>query len=234
LNVDNFSAHGLALRETGAGQFDLYITSHGEREAIEIFNLDATGASPAIAWRGCVVLPENTFANSVAVLSDGGFLTTKMMDPSVGFAAINEGGITGNLYEWHPGGEVFMMEGTELSGANGIAVSPDDRYVYVAAFGTREIVRFDRNDSPASKMTVPVDLTPDNVQWSNQGTLLTAGGTDDGWAVVEIDPDTLETEQVGAAGSDVAIQGVSSALEVGDDYWVGTFNGDRVAYFPKE
>ena len=35
------------------------------------------------------------------------------------------------------------------------------------------------------------------------------------------------------SGADVAIQGVSSALEVGDDYWVGTFNGDRVAYFPK-
>jgi hypothetical protein len=246
LNVDNYSAHGLALRETGANQFDLYITSHGEREAIEVFSLDASGPAPTAAWRGCVVLPDNTFANSVAILSDGGFVTTKMMDPAAGFASINAGGITGNVYEWHPGGEVFMMEGTELSGANGIAVSPDDRYVYVAAFGTREIVRFDRSESPAARTTVSVDIVPDNIRWSDEaGKLLTAGGNyvspDEcqgqdcatGWSVVEIDAETMEVQRIGGADQDVAIQGVSSALAVGDDLWVGTFNGDRVAYFPR-
>ena len=245
LNVNNFSAHGLALREYADDRFQLYITSHGEREAIEVFDLDASGASASITWRGCVVLPENTFANSVAILSDGGFVTTKMMDPTVGFAAIGAGGITGNVYEWHPGGEVFMMEGTELSGANGIDVSPDDRFVYVAAFGTREVVRFDRSESPAAKQVVSVDITPDNIRWGDEGKLLTAGGNyvspDEcqgqgcatGWSIIEVDADTLAVTRVGGADQNVAIQGVSSALSVGDSFWVGTFNGDRVAYFPK-
>jgi hypothetical protein len=245
LNLDEFSAHGLALREYADNQFDLYITSHGEREAIEMFDIDATAANPSITWRGCVVLPENTFANSVAILSDGGFVTTKMMDPTAGFGSIASGGITGNVYEWHPGGDVFMMEGTELSGANGIAVSPDDRYVYVAAFGTREIVRFDRNESPAAKSVMSVDITPDNIRWGDEGKLLTAGGNyvppecegdacAPGWSVVEIDAETLEVARVGGADENVAIQGVSSALSVGDDFWVGTFNGDRIAYFSKQ
>ncbi len=246
LNLGDFSAHGLALREYAADRFDLYITSHGEREAIEIFDLDATGEDVAATWRGCVVLPDNTFANSVAILSDGGFVTTKMMDPTVGFGAIGRGEITGNVYEWHPGGEVFMMEGTELSGANGIAVSPDDRFVYVAAFGTREIVRFDRSETPAAKSAVPVDITPDNVRWGDEGKLLTAGGNyvslEDcqgpdcatGWSIVEVDAETLEVTRVGGADQNVAIQGVSSALSVGDNFWVGTFNGDRVAYLPKQ
>ena len=246
LNLGDFSAHGLALREYAADRFDLYITSHGEREAIEIFDLDATGEDVAATWRGCVVLPDNTFANSVAILSDGGFVTTKMMDPTVGFGAIGRGEITGNVYEWHPGGEVFMMEGTELSGANGIAVSPDDRFVYVAAFGTREIVRFDRSVSPAAKSVVPVDITPDNVRWGDEGKLLTAGGNyvspeecqgpdcATGWSIVEVDAETLEVTRVGGADQNVAIQGVSSALSVGDNFWVGTFNGDRVAYLPKQ
>ncbi len=246
LNLDDFSAHGLALREYADNQFHLYITSHGEREAIEVFDLDVRGENVAATWRGCVVLPDNTFANSVAILSDGGFVTTKMMDPTVGFGAIASGEITGNVYEWHPGGEVFMMEGTELSGANGIAVSPDDRFVYVAAFGTREIVRFDRSESPAAKSVVPVDITPDNVRWGDEGKLLTAGGNyvspeecqgpdcATGWSVVEVDAETLEVARIGGADQNVAIQGVSSALSVGDSLWVGTFNGDRVAYFPKQ
>jgi hypothetical protein len=245
LNVDKFSAHGLALSEYADNQFQLYITSHGEREAIEVFDLDASGASTSISWRGCVVLPENTFSNSVAILSDGGFVTTKMMDPTAGFASIGSGEITGNVYEWHPGGEVFMMEGTELSGANGIEVSSDDRFVYVAAFGTREIVRFDRSESPAVKAVVSVDITPDNIRWGDEGKLLTAGGNyvspDEcqgqdcatGWSVVELDAETLVPARVGGADQNVAIQGVSSALSVGDSFWVGTFNGDRVAYFPK-
>src|SRR5690606_22259719 len=119
-------------------------TSHGEREAIEVYELSLAEVDPALTWKGCVVLPANTFSNSVARLDDGGFVTTKMMDPAEGFGLIASGGITGNVFEWHPGGEVVAVQGTDLSGANGIVLSDDERYMFVAAFGTREIVKFDR------------------------------------------------------------------------------------------
>lgn len=245
LPLSNFSIHGLSLEENEPMRFDLYVTSHGSREAIEIFDLDMSGEEPALTWKGCVPLPENTFANSVAILDDGGFVTTKMMDPREGFAPINAGEISGLVYEWHPGGEVTAVEGTELSGANGIVLSEDDRYMYVAAMGSREVVKFDRTMNPISKESVTIDIVPDNIRWGEEGTLLAAGnnyappsecsGPDcsTGWSIVEVDADTLEARRVAGFGPDVSIQGVSSALLMDDEFWVGTFNGDRVGRFPR-
>jgi hypothetical protein len=245
LNLESFSVHGLSLHELSPGMFSIYTTSHGEREAIEVYELNLLYTTPALTWKGCVVLPENTFSNSVARLADGGFVTTKMMDPSQGFGSIASGGITGNVYEWHPGGDVFAVAGTELSGANGIAVSADERFMYVAAFGTREIVKFDRSTTPIGKQTVSVDVVPDNIRWGAPGKLLTAGGNyvapdvctgqdcASGWSVLEIDAETLAVTRVGGADQNAALQGVSTALQVGANIWVGSFNDDRVAYFPR-
>jgi hypothetical protein len=247
LDVQNFSAHGLALREYDASRYKLYMTSHGQREAIEIFDVDASGAKPEITWRGCVVLPERTMSNSVAILADGGFVTTKMMDPTdpQGFAGILSGAISGNVYEWHPGGAVEAVPGTELSGANGIEVSPDERWMYVAAIGSREVVRFDRAADPITKQSVTIDVRPDNLRWTDEGTLYTIGGNfvppaqcstppcATGWSVVEIDPDTLEAKRVTGVDQTAALQGASTGLAVGGEIWIGTFRGDRVGYLPR-
>jgi hypothetical protein len=247
LNVQNFSAHGLALREDDVGRYKLYMTSHGEREAIEVFDVDTSGATPAITWRGCVVLPERTSSNSVAILNDGGFVTTKMMDPTDprGFAGILAGEVSGNVYEWHPGGAVEAVPGTELSGANGIELSPDERWMYVAAIGSREVVRFDRAADPVSKQVTTLEVRPDNLRWTDDGTLYTIGGNfvppsqcatppcATGWSVVEIDPDTLEAKRVAGVDQNAALQGASTGLAVGDEIWIGTFRGDRVGYLPR-
>lgn len=247
LDIDGFSAHGLSLRERGQGRYRLYMTSHGTREAIEAFEITGGDDRPAITWVGCVVLPERTSANSVAILSDGGFVTTKMLDPTDpdGFAAIRSGAISGLVYEWHPGGEVAAVPGTELSGPNGIELSPDDRFMYVASFGSREVVRFDRRSRPMAKATVLVPVRPDNLRWSDRGTLYTVGGNfvpsdrcasppcATGWSVVEVDPATLEAKRVTGADQNAALQGASTALPVGDEIWIGTFQGDRIGVLPQ-
>jgi hypothetical protein len=243
VNTANFSPHGLALREQAANRYRLYMTSHGEREAIEVFEIDASGARPAIAWVGCVVLPEKTFANSVAVLADGGFVTTKMMDPTVPnpFAEVTAGKITGHVYEWHPGGAVTAVVGTELAGANGIELSPDQRWLFVAAIGSGEVVRYDRNAKPLAKQAVKVDIRPDNLRWGASGKLYTVGGNlaaaecasppcATGWSVYEIDPQTMQATRVAGADPAATLQGASTALPIGNEIWIGTFSGDRVGY----
>jgi len=248
LDLANFSSHGLALQERSPGQYRLYMTSHGAREAIEVFDVDASAAgTPAIAWVGCVVLPEKTFANSVAILADGGFVTTKMMDPTVpnAFAGILAGEITGNVFEWHPGGDVAAIAGTELSGANGIEISPDQRWMFIAAIGSREIVRFDRTTTPMAKQSVKIDIRPDNLRWTDDGKLYTVGGNfvapadcasppcATGWSVIEVDPETLQARRVTGADQTAVLQGASTAVAVGPEIWIGTFSGDRVGYLPK-
>lgn len=250
LNLQAFSVHGLSVHESAPGVFEVYTTSHGEREAIEVYELDTDfdngGAAPTLAWKGCVVLPANTFANSVARLNDGGFVTTKMMDPAQGFGSVQSGGITGLVYEWHPGGEVTAVVGTELSGANGIVVTDDERFMYVATIGGREVVKFDRSTTPVGKQVMNIDIAPDNIRWGSPGKLLTAGnnyvapdvcsGPDcaTGWSVLEIDAETLAATRVAGADQTAALQGVSSALQVGSDLWIGSFNDDRVGKITRQ
>src|SRR5690606_41925279 len=112
------------------GIYRLYATSHGALEAIQAFELDVRASEPSVAWVGCVPLPDGVWANSVAIREDGGFVTTKFMeDPSdpQGFQAIQAGEINGEVYGWRPGGDVTAMPGTELSGAKGIELAPDER-----------------------------------------------------------------------------------------------------------
>jgi len=245
VDTGNFSPHGVDVMDAGDGVYRAYFTSHGAREAIEVFDIDTSGAMPSVAWVGCVEIPAPSFTNAVAILPDGGFVATKMFDPTnpKGFAAVNAGEITGHVWEWHPGGEVTKMEGTDLSGPNGIAVSADGGRMFVAASGTREIVRYDLTAAPPMRQNaVTLGIQPDNLRWSPDGTLVAVGGNHvppeecdsppcmAGWSAVEIDPDTLSATRIDGVDETNPFQGASTALPVGDALWIGTYAGDRVAY----
>lgn len=68
LNLTAFDTHGLSIAETSPRHFVLYTTSHGEREAIEIYELDLRGAAPVLTWTGCVPLQQDGYFNAVARL----------------------------------------------------------------------------------------------------------------------------------------------------------------------
>jgi hypothetical protein len=242
LNLQAFDAHGISINEIRPKQFVLYTTSHGEREAIEIYALDLSGKVPALTWNGCVPLQQDGYFNAVARLPDGGFVTTRMRDANVPTGAVSPGAISGRLFEWHPGGPLTLMAGTELSLPNGIEVSKDGRYVYVAVTGTKELVRFDRTEQPIAKRAVSLPFGPDNVHLQLNGKLIIAGPTPvdpatcsggncpAGFTIIEADPQTLAFLRVGGADASVAIQRVSAAIRVGKEIWVGS-NQDRVARF---
>ena len=245
IDTTNFSAHGLALQtlDTGPQRYRLYMTSHGAREAIEVFEVDAL-VKPTLTWVGCVPMPASSWTNSLAILADGGFFATQFMDPlAEGMTGVRAGEVTGHVFEWHPGSGLTVLPGTELSGANGIVISDDERWIYVAAFGTHEVVRFDRSSSPVGKETVSVAIAPDNIRWSDDGTLYTAGENVDssceqgtcqgGWSILEIVPYNLKATLVAAIDHEASLQAASSALLVDDEIWVGTYSGDRVAIMAK-
>jgi hypothetical protein len=249
LDTTSFSAHGLALRETGPLAYRLYVTSHGAREAIEVFDiqdsvsLGAPPATPTITWVGCVVLPEKVLANSVATLADGGFITTQFMDRSLpvndAFGQVRGGVVNGALWEWHPGKPIAPIAGTELSGANGIVVSPDERTLFVSAYGTHELVRFERGAGAIRKQVVKLPITPDNLHWKAGGKLIIAGpdypaagpgGAN--WSVLEIDPQSLAWKKLAGGARPAGMLGVTAAIQVGETIWLGTYSGNRIAYLP--
>ena len=243
LNLEAFDVHGISLAETSPRRFSVYTTSHGAREAIEIYELDLADTAPSLAWTGCVLLQQDGYFNAVARLADGGFVATRMRDATARNADLQPGEITGRVFEWHPGGQLQPLAGTELSLPNGIDVSQDERYVFVAATLTQELVRFDRSATPIGKRTASLPMRPDNVHWDGNGKLLIAGpnpfdpavcdspGCPTGWSVVEVNPQTLDVSRLGGADRTAAMQRASAAIRVGDEIWVGS-NQDRIARFP--
>ena len=71
---NDFVAHGLHIRPGTNSHSTLYVVGHGEREAIEVFDVDASGDVPVLTWTGCVMTPDGMQANSVVSLEDGSCL----------------------------------------------------------------------------------------------------------------------------------------------------------------
>jgi hypothetical protein len=241
-NAKSFGAHGIAVRDDGNRESTLLAVNHS-REAIEVFQLDTAGEKPAIRWIGCVPMDENIYVNSVAFLPDGGLVFTKFFDPLEpgGFGSIMEGKATGGVYEWHVRTGIAPIAGTELAGANGIAVSKDGGSIFLSAWGTRELVRFMLHNGTVEKNAVKLDFHPDNLRWTHDGKILVAGQSPasdaagtftafKGWAVVELDPETLELMEVVRDQGESPLQNASVAINVDGTLWIGSFQSDRVAY----
>src|SRR5262245_23345076 len=140
LDPKQATLHGLTRRPAQTGRYTLYATNHGGRESIEVFDLDARGAAPAATWVGCVLMPNNWAANSVAVFNDGAIVATVLVLPGKTFQDVWAGLNTGVVVMWTPGSKEFKtLTGTELPGNNGIETSADDREFYVARSEERRV-----------------------------------------------------------------------------------------------
>ena len=233
-----FRTHGLSLREGRNGVHTLMVVLHGGRESVEVFELDARGATPTLTWIGCAVAPDPVGLNSVRWLQDGGFIATNFLargnDPKA-MDRMRTGEKNGELWEWHTASGWQKVPGSESSGANGIEISPDGRTLYVAAWGSQSFFRLPHGGSAPKRDEIPLGFRVDNIRWSRDGALLAAGQADGPppqTVIVKIDPKTLKVSELLRRP---AVGGFSSgtvAVEVGKQLWVGSYIGDRLAVFP--
>lgn len=242
--------HGLSIRPAAAGRYTVYATNHGGRESVEVFEFDVRGAAPAATWVGCVLAPGKMSFNSVAAFSDGALVATVLITPDKSFEDAFAQRITGVVMQWTPGSPGFTpLPGTELSANNGIETSPDDREFYVASTTTKWIVAFARNN-PSKPLRVAQlkEFGPDNVRWTSDNRLITAGMLDDepacggapkdekgircprGYVVVTIDPKTMAVTEIARGPATPAFTGTAIAMVSGGELWLGSFNADRLAY----
>ena len=242
--------HGLSIRPASGGRYTVYATNHGGRESVEVFELAAGGGAPTATWIGCVLAPGKMSFNSVAAFSDGTILATVLITPDKTFEDAFAQRVTGVVMQWRPGTPAFTpLPGTELSANNGIETSPDDREFYVASTTTKRIVAFAR-DSTSKPLRVAQlkEFGPDNVRWTSDNRLITAGMLDNepacggapkdekgircprGYVVVTIDPKTMAVTELARGPATPSFTGTAIAMRVGDDLWLGSFNADRLAY----
>jgi sugar lactone lactonase YvrE len=231
-----FQTHGLYLLPGANNLHRLFVVVHGAREAIEVFEVDARQPTPAFTWIGCAVAPDPIGLNSVRGLPDGGFITTDFLARGTPMQTILKGEKNGALWEWHTATGWQKVPGSEASGANGLEISEDGRWIYVAAWGSQSFFRLSRGAATPSREEIPLGFRVDNIRWARDGSILAAGqgGAPGAQAsvVVTIDPTTLSVREVLRHPNMETFSNGTVAVEVGKTLWVGTFRGDRLAIFP--
>jgi hypothetical protein len=257
LDAKQVVLHGLALRPAAGGRYTVYATNHGGRESVEVFELNAgtgaVGTSPTVTWIGCVPLPPKLAANSVAAFSDGTLVATVLFLPGRTFEDAFAFRNTGIVLQWTPGASTFVqLKGTELVANNGIETSPDDREFYVASTTMRRVYAFSRATPGAGPLRFAQlkDFGPDNVRWTSDNRLITAGLIDDepacggrpkneagircpmGYAVATIDPKTMAVSEIARGPRTPSFTGTAMAAVVNNELWLGSFFADRLAYRP--
>ncbi len=228
MTTNGFRPHGISLLSGSDDVHELYVVRHGQREAIEIFQLDVGSATPSMTWIGCVVAPEGLGLNAVVPLPGGGFAATSPR--------------TNDVWEWQAGPGWTLVPGSTGIGPNGLEVSPDGRWFYVAGYRGQLVTRLSRAVSPVVKETVAVGFNVDNVHWASDGTLLAAGhstptntrvgecmreGVCDGITsrVALVDTESMTSEEIFSYPTNDKLILGTAAIQVGDEIWIGGIAG---------
>jgi hypothetical protein len=240
------SPHGTSLTRRRDGSWALFVVNHAMRESVEIYESVKDHNSWRLVWRGCVV--SALAFNDVAGLADGSFVGTHptALNQTGGPPANPvQGRATGWVSKWTAATGEAELPGTRLAYPNGVNASSDGRYLYINAFGTREV---DKYDTTTGKIvaTAKVEFMPDNLTWTRGGQLIAAGVKGargncppesntpciQAFGVARIEPGTMASTPLFDSGQRPIIYGASVALEVGSDLYLGAFDGDRVVRMP--
>ena len=225
---DDFRAHGLYLTPGSGGVHTLHVVHHGFRESIEVFEVDAGASPPALTWVGCAIAPEPLGLNSVVGLPGGGFVATSPR--------------TGDVWEWHTDSGWMQVPGSDDTAPNGLEISSDGRWLYVAGFAEAKVTRLSRGQTPVQKDVVALGFRPDNLRMSLDGSMIFAAGpgnvqtprdvSQETSNVARIDPRTLDVQQIFEHPFIEGFAASTTAIQIGSEMWLGTYRGERIAYFP--
>jgi hypothetical protein len=245
-DATQFISHGLAIRSGSHGRHTLYAINHGGRESVEVFAVDARGPEPRLTWSGCAVLTVSAWLNAVVPLPGEGFIVTSTFDPkdSQAQTKMANGQYAGAVYEWQPGRGFAPLAGAEHTGDNGVAISADARWLYFNWFFGRAVIRLAR-DGSAERATAPLDFLPDNIDYAPDGSLYVTGQNADpkqllfdcpggncrhDTTIVKLDPVSMMTRVVAHLPANPTFSDGTTALQVGDTIFLGSYRGDAVAY----
>ncbi|VVN69838.1 SMP-30/gluconolactonase/LRE family protein [Pseudomonas fluorescens] len=244
-------AHGIHLSTRADGRVQLLVVNHTGRETVEFLEPISDGKSWKAIWRGCVESQDGTLLNDVAATPDGGFVVTAMFSFSAMKAdprleKLLDGRATGHLLAWHANQGLRRLPDSQAPAPNGVQVSQDGQSVWFAAWPGSGVWQYDLKLQKVVRK-IALDFLPDNLSWTADGQLLTAGVPDvqtfrrcflshdefcpSASVVALIDPLKGTSRALWRAEAGV-LYGASMALQVGRDVYVGAFAGDRMLLLP--
>jgi hypothetical protein len=241
-----FISHGLAIRAGRNGRHTLYAINHGGRESVEVFAIDARGAEPRLTWTGCALLTVGAWLNAVIPLPGEGFIVTSTFNPKDAQAQAKMAGgqYAGAVYEWQPSHGFAPFGGAGINGDNGMAISADGKWLYFNWFFGGSVTRVARSGD-AAPLTASLDFLPDNIDYAPDGSLYVTGQNVDpkqlltgcpsgdclhGTTIVKLDPGSMKTRVIARLAPNPTFSDGTTALQVGDTIFLGSYKGDAVAY----
>lgn len=241
---DSFGPHGTHLAQMNDGSWRYLVVNHGDREAVEIFELTHSREQYTLAWRGCVLAAPETLMNDVVGLTDGDLVYSKMYGEPVMLSNLKSalGLSTGELWRWNRKTGLTPLPATRAAGPNGLEISADNRYVFANMYMEREVWKVDL-DSGEVVAKAPI-AHADNSAWGGDGRLYIAthtGGLIETLAclngqsvpcggafeIVALDPETMNSE-VAFAHRGAPMGAATIAVPQGGRVWMGSFAGDRM------
>lgn len=241
---DQVGPHGLSLTQRDNGDWQFYVVNHNIRESMEMYELEQNGDTWHLMWHGCVIA--EVPYNDVSALPDGSYVATRPTAFLGEGDDVFSGEPTGDVARWSAEDGEEVLPGTEIGYPNGVLVSEDQRYAYISGWTTSD---FHTYDLEQQRVVARVDLgfMPDNLTWTPDGRLMAAGvkgvagncpaDSDNpclqGFEVVVIDPATTRITRVFDNQGRALINGVSVAIEVNGDVYVGAFQEERMVRFSR-
>jgi hypothetical protein len=246
-----FEPHGIDVGIGPDGEMTLYVVNHGGKESVEVFHVHTDGPRPRLTWIGSLTLPHGCWGNDLVHSDKGGVIVSSSFDVSEGMekgqADMAAGLPNGAVAEWAPGNGWTLLAGGALNSPNGVAVSDDGAWVYLAGWRSKCLRKFSRGTSDVQIRDAPCDVMIDNITWSADRKWILATGAYDTpmdefaeafWGdasrvrlpskVWRFNAETLESEQLAEYGpSEFGV--ATTALEVGDELWLGSMRFDGVA-----
>lgn len=166
-NLRGFRPHGLsAWTEPNSDIVTLMVINHGgETEAVEIFEF-TPGTNVLKHIKS--VSTQGKGLNDITAVGKDSFYGTQDLEYrfKTVMSFIELGGLLALGKVWYFKGQDMKLALSGLWGPNGINVSPDLRYVYVAEFFNKNILTYKRNDDGSLQLVKKlfIDTNPDNIE----------------------------------------------------------------------
>ena len=242
-------AGGIAI--DSSGRRAAVINKHPPQR-IELFDIAFKSSTPSLVWRACVAVPSEYSLNDVALADDGTLYATHMFTRATTPLQAEElrqkfqsRQATGYAVRWRRGKAWQKVSDSEVSFANGIALSGDGRWLAVAGTFDQALRLLDLKGEIAARR-IELPLQPDNLTPDGKDHFLVAGHT--GVPVTGVDPCRAATAKpcgfpfavAEIASPDGVVEvvneddgartpGASVAVRDGEKLLLGSAFGDRVS-----
>ncbi len=255
----SFAPHGIAVAPADPpGAVRVAVVGHGEREAVELFELRGAGEDASLHWTGCVPLPSHAVGNDVWLAADGVIWVTNYQPSLTGWRglfytiAAGLGRPTGEVLRWQPAplgrapGEPAAgweaVAGTRGPNPNGLVLTPTGATLGVAFTGSGVIAIRPLAPAAGAARDVTLGGHPDNLLASSRATWLVPVHTS-GLAFLRCRfgalPCTspwklMEVDPASGSASErfahdgSRIGAVASVAEVGNRFYFGSVFDDRI------